>query len=354
MQSSAQLYLLAETNPQLREQKQDAQSGAADATLALARRTELLDLNLSVGATVRRYSEDVGLDRDDQLLALGAKYRGERYSVLGNAAVTRDSTLTSELGTTGIDGDNRRHRARQLSLAPEWQLSERHATGLTLGWQDSTYERGVNSALADYSYTSASLSNTYATSEAGSVALLISAGRMDSALYSFDTTNIDMRLELQHAWSQRWQGAISGGASRVSAGGRRHGGSLFSGSLTRNSELLGFDLSLSRSNAPSGTGLLTRRDEAALSARLPLSEYLSVSAGVSVARSREFLSQFDLALGEVRYARADLSLSWNVARDWTLALGAGGIDQKRFDGGASGRTFDARMTLAWRTYNPLG
>jgi hypothetical protein len=71
-------------------------------------------------------------------------------------------------------------------------------------------------------------------------------------------------------------------------------------------------------------------------------------------RSRDLAPAAGFASSDVRYTRADLSLSWGFARDWSLALGAGSSEQKILGAGAPGRNLDARMVLAWRRYNPVG
>jgi hypothetical protein len=351
VQPVAQLYAQVESNPQLlADGERSAQSGVADLTLGISRRTELLDMNLNAGGSFRRYGGEVDLDRDDQQVQLGFSRRGERYTLRGNASVTRDTTLTSELGTTGITEYNQRHRARALSLAPTWQASERMTTGLTLGWQDNRYARGPQNGLADYNYFSAAFNSGFEFSEASTVSLVASAGRLDS---KFRTDNLDARLQVQHAWSSRWSASLSGGPSWMRTGSRTARGSVFSASLLHQGERLSLDTSLGRSISPTGSGLLSRRDEASLRATFALTEHVNAAASVSAIRSREFIPQFGFKLSDVRYLRSELSLSWRISRDWSLGAGAGNSEQQLLNG-ATGRNLDARMSLSWRRHNPAG
>lgn len=355
VQSAAQLYAQAETNPQLLAgEKRGAQAGVADASLDLLRRTELLDLNLTGHASVYRYRGDSGLDRDDQQVALAMSRRGETWAVRGNASLTRDTTLTSELGTTGITEFNQRHRARGLSLAPSWQLAERISTGLTLGWQDSQYARAAHSGLSNYDYSFAGFNTGYDLSERTSVSLAINAGRLDSELYTFNTDNFDVRLQVEHALSLRWRMSIAGGPSKVKTDGRSTGGSVFNASLSRQGENFNLGLSMGRSNSPNGSGLLSRRDEIGLSAQLDLSEHVSAGAGLGFVRSKDLIPGFGFTVNDVRYTRVDASLSWGFARDWSLSVRAGSAEQELRASGARGRNLDARLVLAWRRYNPVG
>ncbi len=355
IQSAAQLYAVSESNPQLlADQKHNTQSGVADLSVDVMRGTELLDLDLSADASAHRYGGDVGLDRDDQQIALAMAHRGETYTLRGNASLKRDTTLTSELGTTGITEFNQRHRARALSVAPQWQLNERLSTGLTLGWQDSTYARGVLSGLSNYNYTHVGLNNSFDLTETSSASLVVNAGRLDSALYAFNTDNIDVQLQLQHAWSPRWSSSLSGGPSSVWTDGRRASGSVFSASVSRQGERFSIDTSLSRSIAPNGSGLQSRRDEVGLHAALSLSEHVGVAGNLSMIRSRDLLPQFNFTVSDVRYTRAELSLSWNFARDWNLGLVGGNSAQQILDDGPRGRNIDGRLLLSWRHHGPIG
>jgi hypothetical protein len=355
LQTDAQLHALAQSNPQLiAGGKNGAQAGVVDASMDLTRRTGLLDLDVLAHASMHRYQGNQGLDRNDQKLAMALARRGETWILRGNASYTRDTTLTSELGTTGNTGFNREHRARGLSMAPLWQLSERSSAGITLGWQDNTYARGAEVGLSDYNYLSVAFNGSHAVSETTSASLVLSAGRLDSALYAFATDNMDARLELEHAWSPRWRGSIAGGPSMVRADGRRTTGSLFNASLERQSERFTLALTLGRRNSPNGSGLLSRRDQLAINASLPLSAQVNAVAGVSMVRSRDLVPRAGFTLNDVRYGRADLSLSWGFARNWNLAVGAGAATQEIAGIGARGSNVDARVVLAWRRQEPLG
>ncbi len=312
----------------LADQQRAGQSGVLDATLDLLRRTELLTLDLDAHASSHRYNNDAGLDRDDQQVAVSLSRLGETYALRGDGSITRDTTATSELGTTGLTRFNQRHRARSLSLAPQWQLSERLSTSFTWGGRTALTQRDEATGLSDYSYLLAGLNTSYDLSEKTSGSLSISAGRLNSALYTFYTDNLDVQLQLQHVWSARWKGSIAAGPSRVRTDGRVSSGSIFSSSLTYQAERASFDTSLSRSIAPTGSGLQSRRDQLTLHANVRLFEHLTADASVAVVRSKELVPSFSFTVSDVRYSRAELSLSWALAPDWNLGVAAGRSEQR--------------------------
>jgi hypothetical protein len=184
--------------------------------------------------------------------------------------------------------------------------------------------------------------------------LSISAGRLNSAAYTFYTDNLDVQLQLQHVWSPRWKGSIAGGPSRVRTDGRVFSGSVFSASLTYQAEHASFDASLSRSIAPTGSGLQSRRDDLGVHANATLSEHVTANAGVSLIRSRDLVPTLGYTVSDVRYLRAEMSMSWVFAREWNLGISVGLSQQEVLSTDLTGRGFDARMILSWRHVSPFG
>jgi hypothetical protein len=355
VQSSAQLLAQLETNPRLLSQgSTDAQAGVADLSLNLLRRTELLDLAINAHGSIRRYTQDVSLDRDDQQIALQLQRRGERFTLAAAAAGARDTTLTSELGTTGFVQENQRHSSLSGSLSPMWQLTERTTGGASIAWQQSRYEPTRFSPLVNYQYRSVGLNTAHHFSENGTVSVLADAGRLTSDSYDFNTDNIDLRAQFDYVWSAQWSGAISGGASRVKTDGRNRNGSVYSATLKHQGERLSVDGRIARTVAPTGRGFLSRRDEAGMNLRAALLENLDGVASFSLIHSRDFVPQFGFSLNNVRYTRAELSLSWRLARDWSLGLVAGRSEQEQIVNDLIGHGFDARLQLTWRRATPVG
>jgi hypothetical protein len=355
VQSSAQLLAQLETNPRLlSEGSTDAQAGVAELSLNLLRRTELLDLAINAHGSIRRYTQDVSLDRDDQQITLQLQRRGERFTLAAVAAGARDTTLTSELGTTGFVQENQRHSSLSGSLSPRWQLTERSTGGASIAWQQSRYEQTQLSPLVNYQYGSVGLNTAHHFSEKGSVSVLADAGRLTSDSYGFNTDNIGLSAQVDYSWSEQWSGAISGGASRVKTDGRNRNGSVYSATLSHQGERMSVDARIARTVAPTGRGLLSRRDEAGINLHAALLENLEGAASFSLMHSRDFVPQFGFSLNNVRYTRAELSLSWRLAQNWSLGFVAGRSEQAQIVSDLVGHGFDARLQLAWRRATPVG
>lgn len=351
-QSSAQLFSEYQSNPRLlSEQAGEAIAVAADARLGLRRSTELLDLGLDAWAHLRRYRQDADLDRDERRISLSMQRQWERWSLSGSASTARDTTLTSELASTGEVGENIRHRLFTASLAPGWQLSERATLAMRYGWQQHDYDQTERTGLVDYRYRSISASAGWRASERADLELVAAAGRMDGA-DAGQTDNLDLLIRASYRLSPLWKGSLAGGPSRVESGAARTGGSVFSVTLERRDERLGFSASAERSTAPSGRGSLSRRDQAGMQLSRVFSGQLDAAVSVSHARSREYLPRSGLRSGDSRYTRAELSLSWRFAPDWSLGAAAGYSELDQQFPAQGGRSQDARLVLAWRRAAP--
>ena len=320
----------------------------AQAGLQLARRTERLEITSSSRVYFQRYQRDTGLDRNDQQLDLALHWNGEHLSWNGAAAVTRDTTLTSELGTTGLTQSNRRHEGYDFSLGPSWNISEHLSMGSGVGLQIDRYP-GPSLGLTDYRFGTANVNAGYQISDRTSVSLVGSAGHFSSGNSNTSTDNASVRLQGQYAWAELW--TLSGGAgpSWIEANHRRQQGVVYSASVSRKLERSSLSLSASRSQSPSGFGILTDTDDVKLSFATQIREHVTGSLSGGLTRRKDALPAFGLEFPEVRYRQIDASLSWQVAPSWGLVFAANNRAQRvaTFSGSALANSYEALLTLNW-------
>jgi hypothetical protein len=353
LQPSTQLYALGESNPRmLLSGAKFTESGVADVSLDLRRRSETLEIGGTMRADLRRYSQDVSLDRDEARLDFTLQQTGERISWQGGASVARDTTLTSELGTTGISQVNLRLQAIDLTLGPNWQITERASAGATLSWQDSSYPGATRTDLVDNRYQSASVNAAYGFTEKALISLVASAGELDADRINFRTRNSSVVLQARYRWSPRWTLTAFAGPSWVRSKQASDSGTRYNLELTRQqSERTVVSLLLSRSIAPTGRGFLTQRDDISVRLGRALSEHLDAAFSYGLIRSRDLIPAYGFSFNDVRYTRADASLSWRLAEHWSTVLGAGRSEQQYRVLGSAASNFDARLAIAW-TGNP--
>jgi hypothetical protein len=351
LQPSSDLYAYGESNPRLLLGSTPyTESAVADVTLDLDRKSETLDVDALSHLQIHRYSEDVGLNRDEGGLVITLKQQGERVSWLGSATLVRDTTISSELGTTGLSQYNLRHQSVQFSLGPTWQITERFSTGGTLSWLDSTYPGNVlRTGLVDTAYRTASGNAGYAITENAQLSLVASAGQLDAGPTDLRTRDNSVVLQTRYQWSPRWTLTAFAGPSWVRSTQSSDHGERYNLNLSRqHSERTVVSLLLDRTVAPTGNGLLSQRDDISVQLGEALTERLDAAISYSLIHSRDLIPAYGFSFNDVRYHSAQASLSWRLAEHWSAVLGAGSSDQ-RASALASGtaRNNFARLAIAW-------
>ena len=346
---SVQLTTQAQHNPRLVPEGGDTEdSTGAVAAFEVQRRTERLELVANSKVGYQRYQQDTELDRSDQHLDVALHWQGELVTWSGSAVATRDTTLTSELGTTGLTQFNQRHEGFDFSLAPSWLLSERLSMGSSLGWQVNRYPDPAN-GLSDYHYGTMAVNASYVVSDRASLSLVGSAGRFSSGNSRPETNNASVRLQAQYAWSPLWSISAGAGPSWVEENQKRERGVVYNVSIGRRLEFSSLSLSASRSQSPSGFGVLTELDDASLDFSTQISERLTGSLSVGLVRRRDAIPAFRLDLQEVRYRRTNASLGWHINPNWLVALGVGNKVQRlgTLSETSTAQNYEAGLTLTW-------
>jgi hypothetical protein len=323
-------------------------AGAAiELASSLRRRSERSDLSLSPRVRSARYENDESLDSDDQYLDGQYTFATERSQWTVSSGFTRDTTLTSEIGATGIVQANRRHEGITVSAGPTLQATERVAVGAQAYWLDSRYVDAESTGLVNYEYRAATLFANIALSELEGISWTAqhSELRVDGQDSRTRSTNISL------GWRYRplalWTLDLSAGPAFVETDFGNDSGVVFSADLQRRSERWTSGLKAARDLTPTGRGVLTRRDQLVLSADRRFTERLSGAVAARWIRNQDLLPQPGVAFSEVEYGRLELSLNWRLTQHWTLSLAGGGAQQKydsRPDGVDNYRT---SLSIVW-------
>lgn len=318
-------------NPRLRSEGGTSTSGAVgELNASLKRLTERSELTLRPRLLSSRYSDDETLDSDNQYITGGYRWMGERSEWNMELGFTRDTTLTSELGTTGLVQSNRRHEAGNFTVSPTVMFTERISVGVQMYLADNRYVDAEQTGLVDYGYTALSLFSTIALTDAGSALTLTAQGGELSTQGFFGSDTRDGSLRL--GWSFRpgllWTVEFSAGPSWIDTEQVSDTGYVFDSEIKRRGERWSLTANAGRSQSPTGRGVLTRRDEIKLSFNRALTERLSTNVGARWVRSEDLLPQQGTAATyQVEYARLDLGASWYLSRDWSLSLQLSGNTQ---------------------------
>ena len=343
------------TNPYLDYQDVDHRSGGTlDLSLPLTAKTERTDFALAFGGRLRRYSDDANANRDDESLTLNVGQTRERSGWQASAGWTRDTTLTSELGTTGITQANLRRNRYQASITPQIQLSQQSLFSFGVSGELNRYDDAGNTGLIDYGYASVFATYARQTSEVTSIGLALAAGglsvpdRPDS-----ESVNSVLRFTLAHQFSERLGlDAYLGPSFARSRTLERWGAS---GMLALRYKGLRTDFSLSAEHAfaPAGLGTLTVHEGATLGMSNRLTEKLSLGTSVGYQRSRDALYAQTAQRRTTSYWRASESLRWQWTETVSLALSAGVTRQEASTQSESAHQFVGGLGLAWKPRSPF-
>lgn len=347
LEPNAQVSMLGETNPRLMAGgSEDAQAVSAGADLSLRRATELSTLALSASASQRQYRQASALDRLDTNAALLFQARRERFDWQARATATRDTTLTSELGLSGLSENKRRHESAGASLSLNWSATERLGASVGTDVQFDMYP-GEDASLVDYRYRSAHLGGSYILGPRSALSLTAQRGELAVSGSNYESTDSALTLQYRFQPSERTSLSIAGGPSRVKGLFSTEDGETFNASLSRSGEYFTATLSGGRRIAPTGRGYLTQRDEASLDLSTNLTERLRSSLSGTYIRSKDVLAGFGFSLSEVRYRRISASLGWQFRQRWSLTVGGGYADQASRGPAAPAGGYDLRAGFNW-------
>jgi hypothetical protein len=278
---------------------------------------------------VRRYSGHERLDGADDVIRITAKELTERTSWTFAGTALRDSTLTSELGTTGFTQVNKRRDYFELSAGPTFQIAQRSQLSVSVSGLSANYEDNANTGLLDYRYASASITGTRQLSELSQLAVSISAGRNfvpDAPIN--EMKNYSATLQYVYQWSATKSLTAFAGPSRVTSEFSTQNGSIYGATFRQQGERFVIDASVERNSRPTGSGLIQQVDAASLSDSFRITERLSSGIGLSYTHSRESARVVGFRPPEAKYLHVDANLTWQWTERLNIVLSAGRNTQR--------------------------
>ena len=317
------------TNPQLLPGSNIAdQSGQVMLDGATHAQTERAQLTVTPRFSVIRYAHETDLDFETGSVDVAFLRKLERgqWTLDGQALV--DSTVVSELGTTGITSINRRHYAESISTGYQYDLTERLSWQLQGMWQDTRYTDALRFGLTDYGYVSAQSGLGWSFSERIQGSFTLETDRIDPKV-GVTQNEYSASVQLKRSFSERYAWRASIGGARVQAGpAGSQTSSLFELGASRQGERVQWDLSVKRAVLPIGNGLLAREDLASFGATVGISERSSVNLSLNVIRTEPVTVSVYLAPGislayqvysGAAWGQASAQWLYHLSRHWALA-----------------------------------
>jgi hypothetical protein len=340
-------------NPQLSTQQQLSDASAQiDASLRLTAATETLRLTFEPRVLAARYRDDKVLDRTDRMADLALERTGERGTLRLAASLVRDSTLTSEFGSSGLTTVDYPHRRLLLSAQAQRALSERWSFAAQLGWSQDRYDAPAQVGFSDYRYASAWLVTSYDVSEKTRVSVQGGGSRLEvpsrPLIWTYSTA-----LAVERVLTDKLRVSVSAGPSRVLREGRSQAGQYAQLAVIRDGERVLTSLSIARETSPTGRGVLDRRDRWSLEVSAPFSERTAGQLRLIHIRSREVVERFSFLDESLRYLSADASITRRLTPELSAMVSVGWRSQRRdFDAGTA-YGLRGGIWLQW-TGRPLG
>ena len=274
------------TNPLLQPRgnlsDQSAQLTADGTTIAQTERTQF---TVTPRFSIVRYAHQIGYDEDTGSIDLSYVEKSERGQWTLSGEALSDTTVTSELGTSGITGINRRRYVETASVGYQYAVTERLTWQVQGTWQDTRYSEALQYGLTNYQYASAVFGPNWNFTERVQGSLILETDEI-SPQAGQTQKDYSASLQVKRSFSEQYAWRISAGATRVEAGNSGGGtSSVFEIGATRQGELVQWDASFKQAVLPIGLGLLAREDIAALSVTANISEHTTFGVSINSTRS---------------------------------------------------------------------
>ena len=351
-ESSTHAQSLYDDNIRLTSGKHDAVVGMVLAgAIKTGRRTETTDIQLNGGAALQKYSGEDDLDTNDFDLGIDATHRTERDEFTFNAAIKLDSTLSSEVESSGLMEVRRRRIQKNFALSWTHALSERTSLKLGHSYIDTKYKNRENSGLVNYTYQVVDSMLSYSLNQKTVLySTLVYSLYKGSGLAKTETQDLGFMVGINHSFSETFSAGGSVGMRYADTESRsiqnnNDTGYLLSANIKRTFEQMTIDGLFSRNVLPSGGGALLVTDKLSVTADYWVDERRSLHLETVIHRNAS-TDEDDKSRDRVFYSIWP-KVRWRVAR-WWLIEGSYRYRYQRYD--ASGRTADSNAIFLSAKY----
>ncbi len=313
--------------------------------VTFARRTEATEVAGTASVGINRYPGNSALDTDDAGLSLASQLRGERNTYGLSAAYTRDSTLQTELATTGIALARAQRDLATLSPSWSYSLTERSSVFAQYRYDQAHYQSGIG--LVDYSNQQGSGGYQYLLSERSAATLSASYSRYRTDDASILQSSYGVNVGLTHNPLERLTLALGIGSRRTdtkitntatfcpfgpviicntfgipletltATSNTSNSGLSYNASADYKWERTTANFSASRDINPTGSGLVVQTDRLAVGIGRQFSEKLSGNSSAVWLVSR-YIGGLS---GDIDYYNLNTSLSWKLDEWWSAGGG---------------------------------
>ena len=360
----ASATLAYDTNPALLPGSRIADRSAqlaVDANTQMA--TEVSQLTLTPRFAVIRYAEERNLDITTGSLALAFQDKGERGQWTASGLAQTDSTVTSELGETGISNVNFRHDGYSASLGYQYLATERLSWSLQGFGQITRYNgQAERYGLTSYNWGGIQLGPTWSFSDRLQGSLNLEADEV-SPRNGTHERDASASVQLKRNLTEQYSWRASAGATRVEIPGNPGAptSGVFELGATRQGERVQWDLSVKRAVLPIGLGLLAREDVAALSAAVTLTERSTLNLACNAIRTDPVSLTYYLApqisfryqvYSGAAWGQASAEWQYHFSPRWALSAMYLRARARNYDVTDWANGNQARLSIVWQSGRP--
>jgi len=280
------------------------------------------------------------VDSDYSHLKTKAEWDSERTTFTALAGAARDSSLYYNYTLNGAAGVE--HTTVYGDVDWARFLSERLELNADLSAQRVKYGTAVGvSTLTDYKYTSLAPTLSWTESERDKVTASLNFGLYNSIPGTTQSKSASLQFGYTHQLQELWSWSATGGYSRavnridyeIPFGPfliperleSTQNGTVFSGTITRQTARLTLSATASRNLVPTGLAYLSNQDSVALNASFALSPRWSLSGGLSETKIQNPTVQQGVAAYSARVNLLTLQTVWQWTEHWTVTGSAGHV-----------------------------
>jgi hypothetical protein len=294
--------------------------GSMTLDLLLRRLTQTDELTIHPQFDLQRFTKDSALNSDNGSLQLAASHHAELWSVATKAGYSRDSTLITELASTGIIDANTHQDSLSADLSATRKLSAGQHLDADVGYSDVSYPDGLQAGLVGYHFSNGSLTYGYAYSQRTSLSLIATGSEVRSQT-AVNSQDEGLSLQWMHSFTSLLTMSASIGASRSRVAGASGSGSLWNFTLVHEGERNRWSFAVNHDVEPNGRGLLIDHEEVDLALRRAVAPHLYATLKATGIRNNDLIT--GLSVDERRYFAGDAGLEWQAAPQWVLDVTAG-------------------------------
>lgn len=315
--------------------------------------TDVFALSASGSLRSYRYDEDPNLDRDDQFVNAFMRREFERQRVDIGAGIDRESTLTSELESTGRVNVNKRRNTGRVSPTWEYDLNENVSLRVGGSYSDVHYEDAALTGLVDYSAGSGSASANWVPSEFNQASLGIYVSEVRTPSRGQETDTYGWQGTLRRDLGENSFATFQLGSRRTTLTynvfsnliERPDDGWLLGAEYGREFAYSRVSAGVARTADPSG-GVLQQRDRIYGSVSTELTAFTSISLVGDVSEFRDLTGTGNEQRRD--YRRAEVSYSWQFFQGWRMTAAYTYTWQRYKLTGVDSSQSLARIGVSWR------